>query len=233
MSRWAKIPSAWILAHPRWRLYHVRASRLWSHSARSWRPIPEKSDACSARWIASVGLIIPTIMMDKAVSRRARLHWKESKRYKATRRQHAHTERRLAAHRKSLHGHLAHRITQVGTTIHIENNIVFSLAEAVWSKHRASLTGAVCSAFGPPGCKNWRHPGWKFLLTRLNCVSIATSVDNIKKATVTTVAQLSCGLGPVQRDLYSAFLLAYLEPEQNTPPSLSTSGKVRSRACEP
>jgi hypothetical protein len=27
----------------------------------------------------------------------------------------------------------------------------------------------------------------------------------------------SCGLGPVQRDLYSAFLLAYLEPEQTKP----------------
>src|SRR6516162_4473922 len=26
-----------------------------------------------------------------------------------------------------------------------------------------------------------------------------------------------CGLGPVQRDLYSAFLLAYLEPGQTTP----------------
>jgi hypothetical protein len=30
---------------------------------------------------------------------KTRLRWKESKRYKATRRQHAHTERRLAAHR--------------------------------------------------------------------------------------------------------------------------------------
>jgi hypothetical protein len=50
----------------------------------------------------------------------ARLRWKESQRYKATRRQHANTERKLAAHRKSLHGNLAHRIAQVGTTINIE-----------------------------------------------------------------------------------------------------------------
>ena len=61
--------------------------------------------------------------MSKGVSKKhgkTRLRWKESKRYKATRRQHAHTERRLAAHRKSLHGKLAHDIVKVGNTIHIE-----------------------------------------------------------------------------------------------------------------
>ena len=57
---------------------------------------------------------------EKGRVKKGRLHWKESKRYKATRRQHANTERRLAAHRKSLHGKLAHRIAQMGTTINIE-----------------------------------------------------------------------------------------------------------------
>ena len=42
--------------------------------------------------------------------RKGRLTWKESKRYQATRRRHAERERQLAAHRKSLHGNLAHRI---------------------------------------------------------------------------------------------------------------------------
>jgi hypothetical protein len=57
---------------------------------------------------------------EKGRIKKGRLHWKESKRYQATRRQHANTERKLAAHRKSLHGYLAHRIAQVGTTITIE-----------------------------------------------------------------------------------------------------------------
>jgi hypothetical protein len=52
--------------------------------------------------------------------KKGRLHWKESQRYQATKRQHASTERKLAAYRKSLHGNLAHRIAQVGTTINIE-----------------------------------------------------------------------------------------------------------------
>jgi hypothetical protein len=54
---------------------------------------------------------------EKGRVKTVRLHCKESQRYQASRRQHANTERKLAAHRKSLHGHLAHRIAQVGTTI--------------------------------------------------------------------------------------------------------------------
>src|SRR5215813_10979434 len=49
--------------------------------------------------------------------RKTRLRWKESKRYKATRRAHAKAERRLAAHRKSLHGKLAHDVVKAGKQI--------------------------------------------------------------------------------------------------------------------
>jgi hypothetical protein len=48
---------------------------------------------------------------------RGRLSWKNSKRYLATRRRKATRERRLAAHRKSLHGRLVHEIVAVGNTI--------------------------------------------------------------------------------------------------------------------
>ena len=39
----------------------------------------------------------------------------------------------------------------------------------------------------------------------------------VKKARSQRWHHCACGLGPVQRDLYSAFLLAYLEPEQTIP----------------
>ncbi|HEY3992811.1 MAG TPA: AAA family ATPase, partial [Ktedonobacteraceae bacterium] len=39
----------------------------------------------------------------------------------------------------------------------------------------------------------------------------------VKKARSQRWHHCSCGLGPVQRDLYSAFLLAHLEPEQTIP----------------
>ena len=39
----------------------------------------------------------------------------------------------------------------------------------------------------------------------------------VKKARSQRWHTCTCGLGPVQRDLYSAFLLAHLEPEQTIP----------------
>src|SRR5215472_13956347 len=46
-----------------------------------------------------------------------KLRWKSSKNYERTRRRKATRERKLAAHRKSLHGHKVHEIVRVGTTI--------------------------------------------------------------------------------------------------------------------
>src|SRR5262249_49503358 len=48
---------------------------------------------------------------------KGRLSWKHSKRYQATRRRKATRKLRLAAHRKSLHGHLSHAIVAVGITV--------------------------------------------------------------------------------------------------------------------
>ncbi len=50
---------------------------------------------------------IPEHYDEKGRIKKGKKRWKESKRYRATRRQHANAERRLAAHRKSLHGKLA------------------------------------------------------------------------------------------------------------------------------
>jgi hypothetical protein len=149
--------------------------------------------------------------------KKGRLRWKESKRYKATRRQHANTERRLAAHRKSLHGHLAHRITHVGTTINIEKT-----SFKAWQKQYGRSIGL-------------RAPGMFVAhLTRLVAKTGGTLHE--VSAFQTRLSQYChqcgqyhkkprsqrwhacpCGFGPVQRDLYSAFLLAYLEPEQTIP----------------
>jgi hypothetical protein len=52
---------------------------------------------------------------------KGRLSWKHSKRYLVTRRRKATRERRLAAHRKSLHGRLVHEIVAVGKTVITEH----------------------------------------------------------------------------------------------------------------
>ena len=94
---------------------------------------------------------------EKGRVKKGRLHWKESKRYQATRRQHANTERKLAAHRKSLHGHLAHRIAQMGTTITIETTS-FKAWQKKMVEHRTARPRAVLAHVAQQSCKNWRHP---------------------------------------------------------------------------
>src|SRR5260221_5499975 len=51
-----------------------------------------------------------------------KLVWKTSKGYEKTRRRKAAKERKLAAHRKSLHGKKVHEIVAVGNTILLEKN---------------------------------------------------------------------------------------------------------------
>jgi transposase len=150
-------------------------------------------------------------------SKKGRLRWKESKRYQATRRQHATTERRLAARRKSLHGHLAHRIAQVGTTINIEKTSfkgwqkqygrsIVLRAPGMFVAHLTRIvakTGGILTEVSASKtklsqyCHQCRHYHKKPLSQRWH--------------------KCPCGFGPVQRDLYSAFLLSYLEPQQTLP----------------
>ncbi|EFH80557.1 hypothetical protein Krac_1171 [Ktedonobacter racemifer DSM 44963] len=154
---------------------------------------------------------------EKGRVKKGRLRWKESKRYKATRRQHANTERKLAAHRKSLHGNLAHRIAQIGTTITLEKT-----SFKAWQKQYGRSIGL-------------RAPGVFIAhLTRIvaktggTLYEVPTSSTKLsqychqcrqyhKKPLSQRWHKCPCSFGPVQRDLYSAFLLAYLEPEQTIP----------------
>jgi hypothetical protein len=153
---------------------------------------------------------------------KSRLRWKESKRYQATRRQHANAERKLAAHRKSLHGKLAHDIVRIGNTIRIEKTSfkgwqkqygrsIGLRAPGMWVEHVRRLvakTGGTLSEISAFQTKLSQY-----------CHGCQTYV---KKSRAQRWHTCPCGIGPVQRDLYSAFLLASLEPE-NTIPSLTQS----------
>jgi hypothetical protein len=148
---------------------------------------------------------------------KTRLRWKESKRYKATRRQHANMERRLAAHRKSLHGKFAHDIVAVGNTITIEKTSFKG-----WQKQYGRSVGL-------------RAPGMFVAhLTRIVAKTGGTLREvsayqtklsqychqcqqYVKKPGSQRWHTCPCGCGPVQRDLYSAFLLAHLGPQQTIP----------------
>jgi hypothetical protein len=143
--------------------------------------------------------------------------WKQSRSYQASRRRKATRERKLAAHRKSLHGRLAHQIVQSGKTIIIEK-----LAYRGWQKRYGRSVGR-CA------------PGMFIDHLRRTVASTGGTLHEVPtrstrlsqychgcrrfvpKPLSQRLHQCPCGIGPVQRDLYSAFLAAFLDPADPIP----------------
>ena len=145
--------------------------------------------------------------------------WKQSRSYQASRRRKAARERRLAAHRKSLHGRLVHQIVRVGNTI-----ITEKLSYEGWQKRYGRSVG-LCA------------PGMLIAHMRRTVASTGGTLHEVPTRSTKLSQychgcgkfvhkplsqrwhQCPCGVGPVQRDLYSAFLAAYLDPAADFIPS--------------
>jgi hypothetical protein len=148
-----------------------------------------------------------------------RLTWKNSKGYLATRRRLARQERKLAAHRKSLHGRLVNEIVRIGNHITIEK-----VSYKGWQKRYGKSVGL-------------RAPGMLIDHLRRTVASTGGTLSEVptrstklsqychgcnshaKKPLSERWHHCACGVGPIQRDLYSAFLAAYLEPPDYLPSS--------------
>ena len=145
--------------------------------------------------------------------------WKQSHGYQVSRRRLAARERRQAAHRKSLHGRMAHQIVAVGHTI-----ITEKLSYKGWQKCYGKSVGL-------------RAPGMLIAHLRRTVASTGGTLHEIPTRSTKLSQwchgcgefvpkplsqrwhQCPCGIGPVQRDLYSAFLAAYLDPAREFIPS--------------
>jgi len=165
-----------------------------------------------------------------------RLTWKNSKGYLATRRRLAQQERKLAAHRKSLHGRLVNEIIHTGNDIRIEK-----VSYKGWQKQFGKSVG-----LRAPGMliEHLRRTVAKTggtlhefptRTTRLSqyCHGCRTYV---KKPLAQRFHDCPCGIGPIQRDLYSAFLAAHLDPPDYLPSSAQyhvywESAELRLRAA--
>jgi len=149
-----------------------------------------------------------------------RLIWKNSKGYLATRRRLAHKERKLAAHRKSLHGRLVHQIIRRGNTIRTEK-----LSYKAWQKQYGKSVGR-----NAPGMfiehlrRTVASTGGTLSEFPTRSTKLSQYCHGCKKYVKKPLSQrwhhCACGIGPVQRDLYSAFLAAHLKPA-NTIPSIA------------
>jgi hypothetical protein len=137
--------------------------------------------------------------------------------YRATRRRKATKERKLKAHRKSLHGQLVHEILAVGNTIIIEK-----VSYKAWQKQYGKSVGfrapgmlidQLKRTVGSTGGTLSEVPTRKAKLSQFchGCGSV------VKKPLSERWHHCACGVGPVQRDLYSAFLAAYLQAPDYQP----------------
>ena len=145
--------------------------------------------------------------------------WKESRGYQATRRRKATKERRLSAHRKSLHGRLVHQIVQTGNTI-----ITEKLSYKGWQKRYGRSVGLRAPGMLMDHLKRTvaRTGGTlhEVPTRRTKLSQYCHGCDRfVPKPLSQRLHQCPCGIGPVQRDLYSAFLAAYLDPAANFIPS--------------
>ena len=148
---------------------------------------------------------------------KANTPWKRSKGYEAIRRRKATKERKLKAHRKSLHGRKVHEIVAVGNTIVTEK-----ISYRGWQKRYGKSVGLRAPGMFIDHLKRTVASTGGTLLevptrsTRLSqfCHSCGTYQ---KKPLSQRWHQCACGIGPVQRDLYSAFLAAYLDPDHPSP----------------
>src|SRR3989440_1913308 len=146
-----------------------------------------------------------------------RLAWQHSQGYLATRRRIAHQERTLAAHRKSLHGRLVNEIVRVGNALRIEK-----ISYRGWQKRYGKSVGLHAPGMFIDHLKRTVAKTGGTLLevptrtTKLSQYRHGCSTCS-KKPLSQRWHQCPCGVGPVQRDLYSAFLAAYLDSPDDLP----------------
>jgi hypothetical protein len=148
---------------------------------------------------------------------KGRLTWKNSQGYLATRRRLAHQERKLAAHRESLHGRLVNEIVCVGNDIRIEK-----ISYQGWQKQFGRSVGLhapgrlidhLRRTVAKTGGTLHEVPTRNTKLSQF-CHGCRTYV---KKPLSMRWHQCTCGVGPVQRDLCSAWLAAFLDPPHSIP----------------
>jgi hypothetical protein len=119
-------------------------------------------------------------------------HWKSSKTYEKMRRRKATTERKLAAHRQSLHGHKVHEIVAVGNTVILEK-----ISYKGWQKQYGRSVGLrapgmFIKMLRRTGAAHGRHPARAFPHARPNSASSATAAARRSKSHLRSAGTSAC-----------------------------------------
>src|SRR5215472_583188 len=159
---WATTPLDWTWDPPLLPSCREQAPHAWKCCVPNWHPTLRRSGDCNARWTVNAAPTTRRIMIDLGrikKSGKQRLKWKQSNRYLATRRRKANRERRLAAHRKSLHGRLVHEIVTQGNAIITEKISYRARPQQFGKSVGLRAPGMFIDSLRRPGASHGRHPG--------------------------------------------------------------------------
>jgi hypothetical protein len=138
--------------------------------------------------------------------------WRASHKQRQAERKLAEAQRRAAAHRRGLHGQLANDLLRLGDDIRIERNSYRS-----FQRHYGRSVGLA----GPAGfvstlARKAANAGAQVrqLPARLRLSQVCHGCGGVeRKPLAQRVHTCACGVGPVQRDVYSAWLACMAVPD--------------------
>jgi transposase len=145
-------------------------------------------------------------------AKKGKKKWNSSKSYLKTRTSKANLERKLAAHRKSLHGELVNDILRAGDTFKLEKLSYKAFqklfGKSVGKRAPGMFVSHLRSKAERAGGKVVEIPTYNTKLSQ------TCQCGRVKKKKLSErVHKCECGI-QMQRDLYSAFLAKYIAPDQ-------------------
>jgi putative transposase len=137
--------------------------------------------------------------------------WQYSSRYRKAKGQLAELQRRMGDTRKRLHGELCNQVLSIGTTIHAEKLSYISFQKQ-WGK---SVGARAPGMFMEKLRFKAEKAGGELIefstrATRLSQTCHGCVILHKKKLSE-RIHSCACGVGPVQRDLYSAYLAQFVK----------------------
>lgn len=139
--------------------------------------------------------------------------WHDSRRYLATRRRLAELHRRQAAHRKSLHGRMVNRILAQGNVFKLEKLSYRAFQKRFGKSVNVRAAGTFVSHLkrkaANAGAETDEFPT---ATTRLSQTCLCGAIA--KKPLALRWHVCDCGVGPVQRDIFSAWLARFVNDQR-------------------
>ncbi len=137
--------------------------------------------------------------------------WRTSNKQRRAQAKLAETQRKAAARRKSLHGQMANTLLKLGNDIRIEKNSYRSFQRNFGKSVGQAAPAGFVSLLGRKAANAGAQVSQ--LPTSLRLSQMCHGCGGIKRKPLSLrVHQCECGIGPVQRDVYSAWLACSAVP---------------------